>query len=267
MCCVYYIQVVVFAPVLCLFLTMVARSIKCTAWCALHFLDCSMLLCPIVPSTCVSCSGMFLLHLETDSNGCYICADEITQPMEQLKELCSLVLCCCVRFSWLLVYHLLQGWRWITHTHGHTHMRAHAHTHTATHTHARTRTHTHTHTHTLIIYFSIRNKQLTRCMANYFIRAYKEKESGSKWMDKTFSIERRYLSEEDEPVWSKSSKKLKGLKGNISFISFLFLFLFLSVLSLFHKWSERRKLFFLEVFALENELKIISRKYTKIMPA
>jgi len=56
----------------------------------------------------------------------------------------------------------------------------------------------------------LRNTEYAQCMANYYVRMYKESQKDSSWMQKPMKIERRYLT--DPPVWSESTKTLKGLK-------------------------------------------------------
>jgi len=54
------------------------------------------------------------------------------------------------------------------------------------------------------------NSEYAQCMANYYVRMYKENEKENTWMQKPMQIERRYLSE--NVSWEKSTKTLKGLK-------------------------------------------------------
>jgi len=56
----------------------------------------------------------------------------------------------------------------------------------------------------------LRNHQYSQCMANYFVRMYKETLNNPNWMQKPMKIERRLLLE--EPNWAESTKTLKNLE-------------------------------------------------------
>jgi poly(ADP-ribose) glycohydrolase len=54
------------------------------------------------------------------------------------------------------------------------------------------------------------NPEYGQCMANYYIRMYKEAQNDINWMQKPFNIERRVLHK--KIFWENSTKTLKGLK-------------------------------------------------------
>jgi len=56
----------------------------------------------------------------------------------------------------------------------------------------------------------LNNPEYSQCMANYYVRTYKESQKDPNWLQKPFKIERRYLSQ--DVAWEHSSKTLKGLK-------------------------------------------------------
>jgi poly(ADP-ribose) glycohydrolase len=54
------------------------------------------------------------------------------------------------------------------------------------------------------------NPEYAQCMGNYYVRMYKEAQKDPNWMNKPFTIERRYLTK--KIPWETSSKTLQGLK-------------------------------------------------------
>jgi len=57
----------------------------------------------------------------------------------------------------------------------------------------------------------LRNSEYAQCMANYYVRTWKEFSTNPGWMQKPMKIERRVLTRNAQPDWANSTKTLTGL--------------------------------------------------------